>query len=111
MTQNTTTQAQPVSDMTIEEMTESLTGFDEIAIRKHFDGFNVYAEAEANPVDAVRALAFVDQRRRGKTDPEAREHALGLTFREAMAYFADADEDLDKDAPESESGKDDSSPA
>lgn len=97
--------------ITVEEMVETLTGFDEIAIGKAFPGFDIYNDGDVQGVKALRALAFVQFRRGGANDPEAKDKALGLTLKAAKNMFIDEDEDLDPDHPETESGKDDSEPA
>lgn len=97
-------------DITIEEMTESLTGFDELAIAKHF-GMEWMALGEAKPTSLSRALVFVHLRREGKKDGDAYQGAMSMTLREASEYFADAEDDVDPDDPTSESGKDSSGPS
>lgn len=91
--------------MTVEEMVESLTGFDEIAIEKHFDGFDIYADGEGKGVRAMRALAFVWQRRQGSNDREALQIAQNLPFKDLSNYFAETESD-DPDDTDTESGKD-----
>lgn len=76
------------SDMTISEMTNSLTGFDEIAIAKHFGG-EFTDLAENKPTTLGRALVFVAERRDGKTDQEAFQVAMDLPLGTCQSYFAD----------------------
>ena len=68
-------------DQTAEEVFDSLTGFDEIAIAHHF-GSTVADLAENDTSMFGRALVFIVKRREGATDDEARNAALGMTMRE-----------------------------
>jgi hypothetical protein len=79
----------------IEEVTRSLTGYDELAIQKHFKA-DWTALAETSPVAVTRALVFVMERRRGLTDQDAYKAAMGLTIGECTARFADTDEQDDE---------------
>ena len=58
------------------EMTESLTGFDEIAIEQQFRR----PLEDLSNTGTVRALAFVQFRRDGLDDKAAHEKAMGATF-------------------------------
>lgn len=98
--------------MTTEQMSDSLTGFDEIAIKKFFGApVSILAGNQENPGDPMqylRSLVFVAERRDGKNDNEARNIAQSLTIKEVTDYFDKNEEaalDFDPDAPESESGK------
>lgn len=94
-----------VTDDTVESFTETLTGFDEIAIEKHM-GIDVYMEAEHKPIKAIRALVFVHRTRAGDKPNDARKHALDLPFREVNDYFTDGEaDDSDDDEPVTEMGK------
>lgn len=95
--------------ITVEEMSESLTGYDEIAISRSFDGLNPYTDAERNPITVQRALVFVHQRRGGKSDPEAREAAMAMPLRQIMDYFA-TDDEVDPTDPVTAAGKDEPQP-
>lgn len=90
--------------LTAEELSESLTGFDEIAIEQHM-GIDVYADAERKPMKALRALVFVHRRREGDDDATAKQAALEMPLKAVQDYFAE-DEEITPDAPETESGKD-----
>lgn len=104
---NTTESTPTVSTgMTIEEMVESLTGFDEIAIEKHFDGFDIYAGGEKKAVRAMRVLAFVWHRRQGANDREALQTVQNLPFKAVSDYWLDTEEEIDPDQPDTASGKD-----
>lgn len=97
------------SEMTADEVFDSLNGFDEIAITQRF-GASIGALAkngEAGIFMFLRALAFIAERRAGKGDNDAYMAAMNLSTKEANAYFADPADELDPADPETESGKDD----
>lgn len=96
------------SGLSFEEMSESLTGFDEIAIEKHM-GIDVYTDGERKPIWMLRSLIFVHQRRQGLNDVEAREAALAMRLGDCNEYF-ESDDEVDEDEPETALGKDDSLP-
>lgn len=84
-------------ELTATEMYKTLTGWDEIAIRKAF-GANItdftQKGATPNPMMFGRALVFVDVRRRtGVKDAEAYATAMGHTVLESSDYFADDPDD------------------
>lgn len=94
------------SDQTVEEIADSLTGFDEIAIKKAFGvPFSSLApdpKGQGGDVfQFLRALAFTHRRREGDNDVTAYNTAQGLTTAEVNGYFAEES---------AESGKDDSKP-
>jgi hypothetical protein len=95
--------------MTFEEMSESVTGFDEIAVEKIM-GMDMYTEAEAKPVLLLRSLVFIHIRRSGISDPDARKQVMEMPLGDVNDYFASKEEDVDPDEPDSESGKDESVP-
>lgn len=88
--------------LTAEELAESLTGYDEIAIAKAF-GEDIY---EMAPAKSMRALAFVAVRRTGGTDAEAKDAVMGMSIKDVKESFADAEDEVMPDEPSSESGKD-----
>ena len=92
--------------MTLDEMVESLTGRDERAIEKHFDGFYIYTQGETKGVLAMRALAFVQFRRDGQTDRDALKSAMDLTFKDLTTRFLPDEPEIDPHEPETPSGKD-----
>ncbi len=94
--------------MTADEMFESLNGFDEIAIRQRFGVpiGSLAKEAETEPFQFIRALAFVAERRAGKPDDEAFNAAMTLSGRDALAYFHDQPIELDPTDPDTAPGKD-----
>ena len=87
-------------DQTAEEVFDSITGFDEIAVATHF-GHTVQALAETDASMFGRALVFVVKRREGLDDVKAREAALGLTLKECNeGFFAEpSEEEAGKDEP------------
>jgi hypothetical protein len=95
-----------VTELTQEDMVNSLTGFDEIAITKHM-GLDVYTDAETKPIGIARCLIFVAERRDGSTDVEARNTAMNMTLKDVQEYFSDDDE-VTPDEPDTDQGKDDS---
>jgi hypothetical protein len=106
MSTTPSTPSTPGSEYTAGEVAGSLTGFDEIAIRTHL-GFDPYAVAEAQPMSYLRALVFVDQRRREHTsDAAARQAALELPARDLQDYFTEEPDEIDPDEPDTAVGKD-----
>lgn len=89
----TTTQLTPLTDETLSDMVMSLTGFDEIAIAKFFDGLDPYTDAETKPIPLNRALVFVHLRRQGKTDQAAHAEAMGWSMNRITTYFAEESAD------------------
>lgn len=94
------------SDQTVEELANSLTGFDEIAIKKAFGAtfasLSPNEKGEGGDVfQFLRALVFVHRKREGDNDITAFNAAQALTTTEATSYFADES---------AESGKDSSTP-
>lgn len=96
----------PQCDQTVEEIADSLTGFDEIAIKKAFGvPFSALAPDEkgqgGDVFQFLRSLAFTHRRREGDNDVTAYNAAQGLTTAEVNGYFAEES---------AESGKDSSAP-
>lgn len=94
------------SGRTFEEMSEAVTGFDELAVTKHM-GMDLYGDAEARPVWLVRALVFVHKRHQGVPDVEAKEQVLSMPLGEVNDYF-ETDDEPNPDDPATPAGKDDS---
>lgn len=93
------------TEITTEEMFESLTGFDEIAISNHFGG-EVMDLSENKPMTFIRALVFVQERRNGSKDSDAKQKAMELTVKEITNYFTEDDEPMPEE-PVTDSGKGD----
>lgn len=92
---------------TMQEVLDSITGFDEIAITQAFGRYFAVLCEDATMLG--RAAIFIDQRRGGKTDAEAKDIAMSMRMGEVNDYFPD-DEEIDPDAPETPAGEDDSQP-
>lgn len=80
--------------MSISEMTESLTGFEEIAVSKQFNGKDMQ---DLPGTQTIRALIFVYRKRQGDKDIEAYDHAMGLSLKAVMGCFT---EEVDEPMPE-----------
>lgn len=96
-------------EMTADEFFESLTGFDELAIAKHF-GAKPIALSNTDPMWFARSLVFVAHRRGGMADAEAKKAALELTVGNVNEFFVEDEDETSPDEPVTEAGKDDSSP-
>lgn len=81
-------------------MVKSLTGWDEIAIEKHF---GVPLEDLSN-LRRARAMVFVHLRRQGQDDANAYGIAMGMSIGAADGYFPAPPED-DSPAVDLESGE------
>jgi hypothetical protein len=93
----------PPEEITAEEAFESLTGFEEIAIGKHFDA-EITDLAESRPMGYMRALVFVCMTRRGLPAPDAKSAALGLTIRQVSEFFAEDQPEVTPEEPETPGG-------
>lgn len=91
--------------LTAEEAIESLTGFDELAIAKHF-GMEWSDLAEKKPSTFTRALVFVHLTREGRSAQDAKNEVMGMTLGTVQGYFSTEDEPMPED-PITESGKGD----
>jgi hypothetical protein len=113
MTTKATTKTAPahVSELTVEEMRESLTGHEENLAERVF-GVDVYnTRTPRLYVSLVRALVFLAKCREGATPEAAKKAALDLTAKEVNDYFTPDEPELDDEKPETQQGKDDSSDA
>lgn len=95
---------EPKTEATAEECFESLNGYEEIAITKAF-GQEIGKLAEAHPTTFARALVFIEHKRSGMTDAEAKEAVMIATLAEVNGYFTEEPEDLDPEEPDSDAGK------
>jgi hypothetical protein len=86
---------------TAEEVFDSLTGFDEMAITQHFG--KTINDLAGDPTMFGRALAFVVERRGGASDDEARTTVLGMALKDVTGYFAEETDASGKDEPSPES--------
>lgn len=94
------------SKLSAQEMVQSLTGFDEIAIDKHM-GIDPYADGERKPIAVLRALVFVQKTREGLSAPAAKDVAMGMSMQDVQDSFEDEADDVDPEQPDSDQGKDD----
>lgn len=96
-------------DQTADAFFATLTGFDELAIVKHFDTpiHLLHPDTGGSPFMFLRALAFIAIRRGQQlADKPAYTAAMGLSVDEANTYFAEAElPDLDPDDPDTAAGK------
>ena len=81
-----------------DEVTESLNGFDEIAIEKAFGK----PLTELSDTMAARALVFVLRRRDGMDDKDARREVMQMALGVVMDSFAEEGDTEGKDEPEPE---------
>lgn len=92
---------------TADEIIDSLTGHDELAIYAAF-GKDITELASAHRTLLLRAAVTIhDSRESGDSIRVAYKRAMDMRMGAVVAYFADADADTVEDEPESESGKDD----
>jgi hypothetical protein len=92
-------------DQTVEDMVKSLTYFDEMAIEQAF-GVDWSNLAQNKPVTLLRALCFVQLRREGKNDHEAKQAAFEMSLDTVQNTWVEEDEEVFVDEPTTESGKD-----
>lgn len=80
---------------TMDEFSETLSGFDEIAIEK---AFKTDDWTKLPPMKLLRALKFVMIRREGVPDADAYDQVQGLALGEVNGSFAEeiSDEQLDR---------------
>lgn len=91
--------------MTAEEMFESLTGYEEVAISKAFGG-EIGDLASAKPTMFLRAMVFAHINRSGASASEAKDQAMKMSLKEANGYFAEEQQETFPEEPETEQGKD-----
>jgi hypothetical protein len=97
------------TDKTAEEVMQSLTGFDEIAIAQRF-GAKVLKIAKEDETSFLRSLVFIEKRREGLKDGDAWQAVMEMPLAEVQEYFPDDDE-FDPDEPDTASGKGSMTPA
>lgn len=90
-----------VTGMTVDELTDTLTGFEEIAIAKAFS-----KELSDLPgTQPLRALVMIWHKRTDElADADAYQKAMEVTLGAVMGYFEGNDE-ITPETPETESGK------
>lgn len=86
--------------LSVSEMSESLTGFEEIAVSKAF-GKEIGDLPGTQP---LRALVMVWHKRDGLDDSAAYQAAMNLSLKGCTGFF-DADDEINDDQPETPAGK------
>jgi len=83
---------------TLKEVSQSLTGFDEIAIKQKFST-SLAQLSQDDATQFARALAFVLERRDGKNDAEAYHIVQTDTLAKINARFREEDAEADFSEP------------
>lgn len=101
------------TEVTFDEFIDSLTGFDELAIKNHtkLPLSKLLASDELHASRAVIALHKLKEESQPNTPKgyaAAYKAAMEMPFKEVRTYFAEDPADVDPDDPDSESGKGDS---
>lgn len=89
-----------------DEVMESLTGYDELAIEKAFGDEVESLIRKGRGLTYLRALVFAQELHGGAKHDEAKKTALTMTVKELNGRFREENEDGDPELPGSESGKD-----
>lgn len=89
------------TEHTAEDVLDSLSGFDEIAIATAF-GHTVAVLVQDHQSTFARALVFILKRRDGLSDVEAYQASMEMPLKAVLAYFAEDSEESGKDEPVSE---------
>lgn len=90
-----------ITGVTVAELAGTITGFDRIAITKMFGA----PVNRLSPDMGIYVGLFVWHRHSGMSDQDAFDAACNTTAEDAQRYF-EADDEIDDDHPETESGKD-----
>lgn len=77
----------------IQNAVESMTGFDEIAVKQKF-GAPLDSLLQQDRLQGLRAIVFVEIRREGKKDDEAFHRTQELSIKEVNARFIKPDDGL-----------------
>jgi hypothetical protein len=93
------------AQMSANELTDVMNGFDELAIGKAF-GEDI-SSLKQRPLMFLRALAFIDFRRGGMKDGPAYKAAMEILSKDLAAHFPDDPEEMDEDEPVTDEGKGD----
>lgn len=94
----------PMAELTADDMFESLTGHEEIAVKQMF-GRTAVDLSQVDPLQFMRALIYVEQARRGLKDKQAWNAAQSLTLGQAADYFADDEPEPMPEDPSTDQGK------
>lgn len=89
---------------TTDEVLESLTGYDELAIEKAFGTDVESLMRSGKGLTYLRSLVFAQELHGGAKHDEAKKRALSLSVKELNARFSEPDDD--DDLPGSDTGKD-----
>lgn len=81
--------------MGLEELAESLNGWEELAVQKTF-GFSIDTFEDHGTL-GIRALAFVEFKREGQKDTAAHKSAMDLRLRELIERYPEMNEDKPAD--------------
>lgn len=102
----------PISDLTGDEMFESLTGFEEMAVKARF-GVPINDLAKVDQLQLGRALVFADLKRQDRNlkDKDAHDAAQAMELGVVLDYFSDEPDEPFEDEPVTDAGKDDTPPA
>ena len=92
------------AEITADEMYESLTGFEEIAIEKAF-GEPIEDLASTRVTSFGRALVFVHHTREGMNAKDAKEAAMRLRIRDVEAFWAEGEDEPMPEEPLTDEGK------
>jgi hypothetical protein len=92
------------------DMVKSLTGYEEYAIARHFNGLNPYTQGADRPNESARALVFVTRKRQGDDDLKAKDFALAMPMGDVDDYFDPEEKEVMPEDPATDSGKGDSQP-
>ena len=96
------------SELSADEMFETLTGFEEMAIATHFGG-EVTDLAEKRPLAFVRALVFVDLCRRDtkRKHREVFTDVQGMPLKAVNGHFAESEDEPMPEDPVTAEGEGD----
>lgn len=83
--------------MPLDELAESLNGWEELAVQKQF-GFSIDKFEEHGTI-GIRALAYIEFKREGQKDAAAHKAAMDLTLRELVDRYPEMDKDDDPADP------------
>lgn len=106
----TSTITEAITDLTQVEAIESLTGYDELAIKQKF-GAPIGALFDESISTARRALVFAIYSRQDNGPKDAYKAAMNLTVGDLDRVFGEDEPEVMDDEPVTESGKDGSQPA
>lgn len=99
------------SDLSVEELVETLTGFEEQDIEQNF-GAQVDDLLQLKPTMGLRALAIVAVKRALVTQDvkapgsKAHKHVMEMTLKEVNAFFPGDEPEVDPEQPVTPAGED-----